>query len=155
MSDDTKKRDLNYDLERAQQKMIAAGYPDLADALYDYAQASRNYVQGDLGQSFVNSLAKYVVPLQENGATTERILGQVLQRLDQQRDLVQQILTAHKETARGLKKLQGQMRESQADRREIHKEVAEVKADLAVIQARLDRQDEIERRLLALERSDG
>jgi ribosomal 50S subunit-associated protein YjgA (DUF615 family) len=148
MSDQDEKKYTNFDLELAEQKIIAAGgTPEYADALYSYFQGWRNYTMGQFGQQFVNAyedaLKRQVGPIQQSGESTERILGQVLQRLDQQVDLVQQILTAHRETARGVKKLQGQMRDSQADRKVLHKEINAVKDDIAALQARID---DIERR---------
>jgi DNA repair ATPase RecN len=89
--------------------------------------------------------------LHEHQSDTNMLLVGVADSLAQIQASVQQVLSAHKETALGLKKVQTQMKESQADRRKIHKEVAAVKSDVAALQARLDRYDDIERRLAALE----
>ena len=129
--------------------MISAGRPELANALRYQAQGVRNLVQGEWGLSFVNTLEKVM------DTRVVSVLTSVQARLDEQISLVAQLLAVHKETARGLKKLQAQMKESQGDRRKIHQEVANVKSEVAAIQARLDRQDEIERRLVALEARDG
>lgn len=117
----------NLDLDTAEALLISAGRPELAQALRYQAQGVRNLVQGEWGGAFVRTL--------ENVMDTRvvNVLASVQQRLDQQIELVQQILTAHKETVRGLKKVQGQMRESQEDRRAIHTEVAEVKADMELM----------------------
>lgn len=88
----------NLDLDTADELLIAAGRPELAQALRYQTQGVRNLVQGEWGQSFVNALDNIMETRVIN------VLASVQQRLDQQIELVQQILTAHKETVRGLKK---------------------------------------------------
>lgn len=46
----------NLDLDTAEELLIAAGRPELAKALRYQAQGVRNLVQGEWGQSFVNTL---------------------------------------------------------------------------------------------------
>ncbi len=158
MSDDY----TNLDLDTADELLVAAGRPELAKALRHQTQGVRNLVQGVWGQSFVATLDNIM------DTRVVSVLASVQARLDEQIALVQQMIimtreanaTAHealtvaKVGAAHIKKVQADMKESQADRRKIHQEVAAVKDDLAVIQARLDRQDEIERRLAALEAHD-
>lgn len=166
MTEQPKKRDSNYDLERAEQKVIAAGHVELADALYDYAQATRNFVMGDYGQQFVTAyettLAKHIAPLEQSGQTTERILGQVVQLLDEQRDVVKQILasqrnsektarqalSASKAVAARLGKLSSEvtalssaMAESKADRADLRGRIDALTADLEAIKATLAQGD--------------
>lgn len=105
---------------------------------------------------------KKIDALHEHQSDTNLLLAGVADSLAMIQASVQQVLAANKETVRGLKKLQGQMRESQEDRRQIRQEVAGVKDDVATLQSRFDeyiagsKRDEFERRLLALEaRGDG
>jgi hypothetical protein len=77
---------------------------------------------------------KKIDALHEHQADTNLLLAGVADSLAMIQASVQQVLTANKETVRGLKKLQGQMRESQSDRADLRK--------------RLDSQDE---RLTAIE----
>ena len=123
----------------AEQLLIAAGKPELAKALYYQAQGIRNLVQGEWGKSFVNSL--------ENILQTYVItaLAGVQQSLDQQHDLVQRILTAHQETARGLKKLQSEVKTLKDGQTRISREVADLdarhKEQWAEVIERLDADD--------------
>lgn len=50
----------NLDLETAEQLLIAAGQPELAQGMWHYTQGWRNYVQGEFGQSFVDAFDRVV-----------------------------------------------------------------------------------------------
>lgn len=160
----------NLDLDTAQQIYIAAGHPEQARAASFVVEAVRNTVQGEWGKSFITSyektLAKHIAPLEQSGQTTERILGQVVQLLDEQRDVVKQILTsqrnsekiarqalsASKAVAARLGKLSSDvtalssaMAESKADRADLRERIDALTADIEVLKATL----------AAQERSDG
>lgn len=81
---------------------------------------------------------KKIDALHSHQADTNLLLAGVADSLAMIQASVQQVLTANKETVRGLKKMQGQMKESQADRKQIRAEVAGVKEDVAALQARLE-----------------
>lgn len=68
----------NLDLETAEALLIAAGKPELAQALRFQAQGVRNLVQGEWGKAFVGSfeglLVRHITPLVEGQA--ELLSGQ-------------------------------------------------------------------------------
>jgi len=81
----------NLDLDTADELLIAAGRPELAKALRYQTQGVRNLVQGEWGQSFVNTL--------ENLMDTRvvSVLTSVQLRLDEQIGIVQQLVTMVRE----------------------------------------------------------
>jgi hypothetical protein len=136
----------NLDLETADAILIAAGHGEIARALKHQTHGNRNLIQGEWGMKVVKAFEN-ILQVQVVNA-----LADVQKSLDQQYDLVQQILAMQKvsdqnakralavakETARGLKKLEGQMKESQADRRTLHQEVAGVKNDVASLRQEIE-----------------
>lgn len=93
---------------------------------------------------------KKIDQLHEHQSDTNMLLTGVMESLLAIQASVQQVLNANKDTVRGLKKLQGQMKDSQADRKQIRAEVAGVKDSVAELQHRLDtyiagsKRDEVE-----------
>ena len=81
----------NLDLDTADELLVAAGRPELAKALRYQTQGVRNLVQGEWGQSFVNTL--------ENLMDTRvvSVLTSVQLRLDEQISIVQQLVTMVRE----------------------------------------------------------
>lgn len=88
----------NLDLDTADELLIAAGQPAIAKALRYQTQGNRNLIQGEWGMKVVEAFEHI---LQERVVA---VLADVQTSLDKQIGLVQQVLTAHKENARGLKK---------------------------------------------------
>lgn len=140
----------NLDLDTAEEMLIVAGKPELAKALRYQAQGVRNLVQGEWGTSFVNAL--------ENIMDTRviSVLTSVQQRLDQQIELVQQVLTTAREAkeiaqqalvvskagTRGLGKLtkdvnilKKAMGDSQEDRADLRRRIDTISTSQAVFTA--------------------
>lgn len=125
---------VDWELRTAEDAMVAApgGSRELALAMRRHADGVRNMMVSELVPSFENAIDR----IMEQRVVD--VLASVQQSLDRQMDLVQQVLTAHKGAVRSLKKLQGQMKESQEDRKQIRQEVADVKEAVAALQERLD-----------------
>jgi len=122
----------NLDLDTAEELLIHAGKPELAKALRYQTQGIRNLVQGEWGSSFVNAL--------ENVMDTRvvSVLTSVQQRLDTQIGLVERVLVATKENARGLKKLtqrahalETRMDSSEADRLDLRQRLERIERIMA------------------------
>lgn len=85
---------------------------------------------------------KKIDALHEHQSDTNLLLASVAESLAAIQGSVQQVLAAHKETARGLKKLSTEVHSlskrmvaSEADRKNIHSEVAGVKGDVADVRS--------------------
>lgn len=130
----------NLDLDTAEELLIAAGKKELAVALRYQAQGVRNLVQGEWGQSFVNTLESVM------DTRVVNVLSSVQSRLDEQYGMVQQLLAMQKasdknakralavakETGLGLKKLSGEVTA-------LGKAMAESKEDRADLRERINR----------------
>jgi hypothetical protein len=153
----------NMDLETADQILISAGHGEIARALKYQTHGNRNLIQGEWGMKVVSAFEQ-ILQVQ-----VVKALASVQQTLDQQHDLVQQILVSQKNSEKTAKqaltvakagaarlgKLDKDVKQLKRAAVESKSEVAAVKAQMAALQARIDQQTEIERRLAALEARDG
>jgi hypothetical protein len=84
---DKKEEYTNFDLDTADELLVAAGYPSIAKALRHQTQGNRNLIQGEWGSRVVEAFENILQ------ARVVAVLTSVQQRLDEQIGLVQQLIT--------------------------------------------------------------
>jgi len=115
----------NMDLDTAEELLIHAGRPELAQALRFQAQGVRNLVQGEWGASFVNSL----------DGLLEKHVNVILEEIGGLREGQRHLQAGFQTLTETVDELQIAMDESQKDRKMIHQEIAAVKEQLSTYMA--------------------
>lgn len=138
---------INLDLDTAEKLLFAAGKPELAKALHFHANGVRNLVQGEWGQSFVNSLegllSRHIEPLVEGQKETHSGIAALS---GQFRALAEDVTRLDKRDAAQYAETQRLFRESQARQEQLAKELGAIRKSFEEYRAG-SRRDEVDQLL--------